>query len=158
RRPWLEGGGAFKDTASHLDVESDVLFTVEATLMMPPRLPGRYTAIVAEGDIQRNELVTKALSSDVNSTKSLAGESPTLRFWMDQVVLISTPGVGAAIKWCSFITGDAIRRAVRVGDVVVFERDVFAEVSVYLFRDNRLIVAIGAINGQQITTEFRAYL
>ena len=105
----------------------------------------RYTATVLEKGLAANDVSVKAAALEDPREPSLAGTAPVIRFWRDHMILIPASREACQVKWCSFLVGDVVCRAVRPGDRIEAARDVFDHVAVSVFRENHLVVAVGGL-------------
>ena len=123
-----------------------------------------YTGILGEADVRPGEVSLLVCASDASvNARQLAGETPTLRFLDDKLVLIPAPLSSSHFKWCSFQIGDVVGHAARAGDRLTVSRDACDGLVVSLFRDQRLFMAVGALLGAslgpdvQVTSTGRRY-
>ena len=105
--------------------------------------PFRYVATVREEDVRTDEISVRASCPADSAGPELAGSSPVIRFWQDQMILIAAPIETAQVKWCSFRIGDVVIHATRAGDLIETTRNVFGHVGLSIVRQQRLIVAVG---------------
>ena len=130
-----------------------------------PRKSFHYTAVVREGDIRDREVVLEPTAvppvgdgttlprpSDCRvhthlengRSPGLVGAAPRMRFREERMNLISAPPhAGALAKWCAFPVGDLIERCARVGDVIQTYRSSAGALSLAMFRQGRLLAAVG---------------
>jgi hypothetical protein len=109
-----------------------------------------YTATVGESVVNKEEvsLTFQAMAGHTGHNEPLlAGPEPTIRFLGDRMVLIPAPRGTSHLKWCSFLVGDVVVRAVRAGDRIDVHRDVNDGVAVCMFRGEKLLLAVGALLG-----------
>ena len=115
-----------------------------------------YTAILAETDIRSSDFSVLASSPDADrNDEPLAGLMPTVRFVEDRMVLIAAPRSSSHLKWCSFQVGDVARRVARAGDRLVVSRDPIDRLVLSVFRDERLLVAVGALMNASLGPDVR---
>ena len=121
--------------------------------MKSPVLSFHYSAHVSDADIKVGEVSVDARAIEDQKELPLAGTHPRIRFFEDRMVLVSAPSYSSLLKWCSFRVGDVLWRAVSVGDRIVVRRDVLDAVTVCLFRNERLLVAVGALSNEDLGSE-----
>lgn len=112
--------------------------------MIHPLWQFHYLARIEAADVSHSEISVQARAVEGPLYPGLAGRAPRIRFWDDQMVLVSTTD-DAQVKWFSFHIGDVVSRAVRPGDDIEACRDANGELALVLRRAGRLHVAVGAL-------------
>jgi len=112
---------------------------------------GLFDYVATVGDVQAggSELAVDAHQAPSRSGPSLAGSTPRIRFWGDQMILIAADRDSLAlVKWFRFPAGDVVVRAARPGDALRTIRSGSGGVGLSLFRSDRLVVAVGALTDE----------
>ena len=73
------------------------------------------------------------------------GHNPTIRFWRDRLVLVAGEQLHSRLRNFSFAIGDAVPLAARPGDQLYVVRTGGGGIGLSLLRENRLVLAIGAV-------------
>jgi hypothetical protein len=112
--------------------------------------PFHYIADVSDEDFTAGEISVHGRTDDYLARPPLAGVKPTIRFFGDQMLLVSDPAKPSEVKWRSFLVGDVVIRTVRAGDRIETTRNGLGGVTVCVFRSGRLVVAAGALSGARL--------
>ena len=75
----------------------------------------------------------------------LVGHNPTIRFWRDRLVLVAGEQLHSGLRNFSFGIGDAVPLSARPGDQLYVLRTGSGGIGLSLLRENRLVLAIGAV-------------
>lgn len=117
--------------------------------MIHPLWLFHYQARIEAADVSHNEIAVQAQAVEGPLFPGLAGRAPRIRFWEEQMVLVSTTN-DAQVKWFSFHLGDVVSRAARPGDDIEAYRDANGALALVLRRAGRLHVAVGALDSVRL--------
>jgi len=106
-----------------------------------------YEGVVAEGDLQPDQLWVQARAVAGSHPKHIVGTAPRIRFWREQMVLVAAESETPPFKWYAYPVGDVMLRAARPGDTLRASQDTSGRVRLWLLRNGQLVVAVGALCG-----------
>lgn len=107
-----------------------------------------YEAVFTLPGFRKYDIVLTGIDRHPDKGMRLAGHRPQIRFWQGRLGIISADSdrSNASVRMISFPFGDAVDLAAIAGDVLHVVRTPSCGIGLSLLRDQKLILAIGAIN------------
>ena len=96
--------------------------------------------------------------SDLGSGKidRLVGHKPMIRFWHDRIVLVASEKSNSSVRNVSCAIGDSVPLSARPGDRLYLVRTGSGGIGLSLLRQDRLILATGAVTEVPLGTNIQA--
>jgi len=109
----------------------------------------------AEG-FSSSDIVLQGTDRRGGNKDCLLGPNPRIRFWNERLVLIASGQSKAGVRNVSFPIGDAVCIAARAGDHLYVSRTGAGGIGMSLLRQQRLILATGAITAVPLGADIQA--
>jgi hypothetical protein len=113
--------------------------------MIPPSGTFEYEGEFTSESFSDSDVVVHGRSISRINHDRLVGHHPKLRFWNDRLVLVASGKSGSSLRNASFWIGDVVPVAARPGDWLYVVRTGSGGIGLSLLRDERLVLAIGAV-------------
>ncbi len=114
-----------------------------------------YEAEFTKGGFSDNDIVLYGHDPNGGKTHRLVGDNPMIRFWRERIVLVAAGKSNSSVRNVSFAIGDAVPLSACPGDRLYLVRTGSGGVGLSLFRQERLILAIGAITAVPLGTDIQ---
>ena len=124
--------------------------------MIPPSGTFEYEGEFTSEGLSDSDVFIHCRSIGSIDHDRLVGHSPKLRFWHDRLVLVASGEAGSSLRNASFLIGDAVPLAARPGDWLYVVRTGRGGFGLSLLRDERLVLAVGAVAAVPLGTEIWA--
>jgi hypothetical protein len=114
-------------------------------MAIPRSFTFEYVAEFSKEGFSDSEIVLHGADSSGENEVRLVGLNPMIRFWNGRLVLVASGKDKSSVRNTSFPIGDAVNLAARPGDQLYLILTGSAGIGLSLLRQQRLILAIGAV-------------
>ena len=104
-----------------------------------------YEAEFTADGFRESDVVLHGHEYQNTNIDRFVGHNPTIRFWRDRLVLVAGEQLHSRLRNFSFAIGDAVPLSARPGDQLYVVRTGSGGIGLSLLRENRLVLAIGAV-------------
>jgi hypothetical protein len=115
-----------------------------------------YEAEFTRDGFSESDIVLYGADLSRGKIDRLVGHKPMIRFWRDRIVLVASEKANSSTRNVSFAIGDAVPRSARPGDRLYLVRTGSGGIGLSLLRQDRLILAIGAVTAVPLGTNIQA--
>lgn len=115
-----------------------------------------YAAEFTRESFSDSDVVLHGSDRSGKNVDRLVGLNPMIRFWHGRLVLVASSKRKSLVRNVSFPIGDAVALAARPGDQLCLKRTFIAGIGLSLLRQQRLILAIGAITEVPLGKDMQA--
>ena len=124
--------------------------------MIHPSGTFNYVAeFTSESFKESDATVLHGTSINITDEPRLIGHHPMIRFWRDRLVLVAADKSDSNLRNCSFPIGDAAPLCARAGDRLHLVRTGSGGIGLSLLREERLILAIGAVTAVSLGVDIK---
>jgi hypothetical protein len=115
-----------------------------------------YEAEFTENGFSESGIILYGSDLSGGKIDRLVGHKPTIRFSHDRVVLVASEQSNSNVRNVSFAIGDAVPLSARPGDRLNLVRTGSGGIGLSLLRQDRLILAAGAVTAIPLGTNIQA--
>jgi hypothetical protein len=113
--------------------------------MIHPSGTFEYEAEFTSKSFSDSDIVLHGTALYVENLTRLVGPNPKIRFWNERLVLVASGKTNSSVRNASFAIGNAVQLAAHPGDRLYLVRTGAGGMGLSLLREERLVLAIGAI-------------
>jgi hypothetical protein len=124
--------------------------------MIHPSGTFEYEAEFTSESFSDSDIVLHGTALSVENLDRLVGHNPKIRFWHDRLVLVASGKLNSRVRNASFAIGNAVPLAARPGDRLYLVRTGLGGIGLSLLRQERVVLAIGAIAAVPLGREVQA--